>query len=125
MNREELVNEFIVAAGGDLSFETVWKCFEEENIEMQEAAMRFHELIASDVSDEVKASARAAFVKEWADVQYTLSQIAIFYNINGEEAIQRVAENNMTKVVDGKVVRRDDGKIMKPDGYRPPDMGGL
>ncbi|MEQ8840038.1 MAG: hypothetical protein RIB98_03580 [Acidimicrobiales bacterium] len=27
---------------------------------------------------------------------------------------------NMQKVVDGRVIRRDDGKILKPDGWRDP-----
>ena len=87
--------------------------------------MKFHEIVASDFDIEVKAAARANLVKEWADAQYTLSQLALFYNIPGEDAFNRVADNNMTKVIDGKVLRRSDGKIMKPDNYIKPDMSGL
>jgi hypothetical protein len=28
----------------------------------------------------------------------------------------------MEKLVDGKVVRRDDGKILKPEGWTAPDI---
>ena len=27
----------------------------------------------------------------------------------------------MQKVVDGKVLRREDGKILKPEGWQPPE----
>lgn len=36
-----------------------------------------------------------------------------------EAAFERVHENNMTKVVDGKVLRNPDGKILKPAGFKP------
>lgn len=124
MAREDRVQEFLNFAG-EPTFEVVWACIAEEYQELQEAAVKFHEIIASDFEDDVKANARANFVKEWADCQYVLSQLALFYNIPGEEAFNRVAENNMTKVQGGEIIRREDGKIMKPEGYLPPDMGGL
>lgn len=124
MTREDRVQEFLNFAG-EPTFEVVWACIAEEYQELQEAAVKFHEIIASDFEDDVKANARANFVKEWADCQYVLSQLALFYNIPGEEAFNRVAENNMTKVQGGEIIRREDGKIMKPEGYLPPDMGGL
>ena len=39
-----------------------------------------------------------------------------------EEAFNLVHENNMTKVVDGKVLRNADGKILKPEGFVPVDL---
>jgi predicted HAD superfamily Cof-like phosphohydrolase len=129
ITREERVKAFQdagTAAGAPPTFESVWNCLSEEFLELQEAAMKFHEIIASDFDDDVKANARANFVKEWADVQYTLSGIANFYNIDGEEAFRRVSDNNLTKIVDGKVIiRESDGKILKPEGYEKPNMGGL
>lgn len=122
--REDRVQQFLDYAG-EPTFESVWACLSEEYQELQEAAMKFHEIIASDFSDDVKANAREHFVKEWADCQYVLSQLALFYNIPGEEAFIRVADNNMTKVQNGEILRREDGKILKPEGYQPPDMGGL
>ena len=67
---------------------------------------------------------RANLRKEWADLQYVVSQAAVYYEIPSE-AFDRVHANNMTKVVDGKVRFRDDGKILKPEGYKPVDMSGL
>lgn len=42
-----------------------------------------------------------------------------------EEAFNRVHDNNMTKVVDGKVIRNADGKILKPEGFVPVNLEDL
>lgn len=42
-----------------------------------------------------------------------------------EEAFERVHVNNMTKVVDGKVIRSESGKILKPEGFVPVDLKDL
>ena len=44
------------------------------------------------------------------------------YDIRG--AWDEVVKTNMAKVdpVTGKVRRREDGKILKPEGWKPPDM---
>lgn len=36
-----------------------------------------------------------------------------------------VTRSNLAKIVDGKVLRRDDGKIQKPPGFQPPDIAGV
>lgn len=41
------------------------------------------------------------------------------------EALDRVHKNNMTKVVDGKVLRNSAGKIIKPEGFKPVDLSDL
>jgi predicted HAD superfamily Cof-like phosphohydrolase len=33
-----------------------------------------------------------------------------------------VSASNMSKTVDGKVIKREDGKILKPDTYFPPNI---
>jgi len=44
------------------------------------------------------------------------------YDIQG--AWDEVVKTNMAKVdpITGKVRRREDGKILKPEGWKPPDM---
>lgn len=39
-------------------------------------------------------------------------------------AADEVTRSNLAKVVDGKVLRRSDGKISKPDGWQPPNIAG-
>ena len=38
------------------------------------------------------------------------------------EAFVRVHKSNMSKLTDGKLLKREDGKILKPDSYEPPDL---
>ncbi len=121
--REERVAEFhragdngTVTSGGSLALYV--DCFSEELAE-------FNEAMADYITDPTEET-RANLVKEWADAAYTLSALAYFFEIDGEEAFTRVADNNMTKVgADGKVVKREDGKILKPEGYTKADMKGL
>lgn len=35
---------------------------------------------------------------------------------------QEIYASNMSKTRDGKIIKREDGKILKPDTYFPPDM---
>ena len=80
----------------------------------------------ADYITDPSEESRANLVKEWADAAYTLSALAYFFEIDGEEAFTRVADNNMTKVgADGKVTKREDGKILKPEGYVKANMKGL
>lgn len=117
MNREQRVAEFISYAKPPTE-ELAWKCFYEEVSELDEAGTEYKK--------NPTLENRAAFIKEWADVQYVLSQLAVYYNFDGTAAFNRVADNNLTKVIDGKVrYRESDGKVLKPDNYVKPDMSGL
>ncbi len=91
--------------------------FIEESKELVEAV---HNYI--DMPD---AKNRADLCKEWADVQVVLSSLAWYFDIPADAAFNRVHNNNMTKVVDGKIKRAANGKILKPEGYVKADMTGL
>ena len=43
---------------------------------------------------------------------------------NGESAWKEVMRTNFAKVdpVTGKILKRDDGKILKPEGWTPPNL---
>lgn len=96
---------------------SVWNCFKEEVEELVYAGV--------DYDDTPSEENRADFVKELADVQYVLSQLAVFYCVELEDAFSRVHESNLTKVVDGEIKKRADGKILKPETYVAPSMRGL
>lgn len=44
------------------------------------------------------------------------------YDVSG--AWKEVARSNLCKIDEktGKVIRREDGKILKPEGWKPPDL---
>lgn len=41
-----------------------------------------------------------------------------------KRAADEVTRSNLAKIVDGNVLRRADGKLMKPPGWQPPDIAG-
>lgn len=41
------------------------------------------------------------------------------------EALERVHASNMSKLVDGKPIRREDGKVLKGPNYKAPDLSDL
>lgn len=57
-----------------------------------------------------------------ADIIYVAVGTAIRYGIDIDAVIKEVCRSNDSKVVGGKVVRRDDGKILKPDTYSKPNI---
>lgn len=60
-----------------------------------------------------------------ADMVYVIAGTAITYGIDLDAALREVCRSNDTKIVDGQLVRREDGKILKPEGYEPPDLGAV
>lgn len=123
MTREDKVNEFFKASGkrpfskDDEIDKSIISCVTEEAEELREAFWQY--------TMNPTVETRANLCKEWADAQYVLSQVAVYLDIPADASLNRVHVNNMTKVVDGKILRREDGKILKPEGYAPADMRGL
>ena len=60
-----------------------------------------------------------------ADMVYIIYGTARVHGIDLDDVLAEVQRSNMAKVVDGKVIRRDDGKILKPEGWTPPDIRGV
>lgn len=71
-----------------------------------------------------KVPNRDRLTKEMADLLYVVYGAAVALGIDLEEAFRRVHESNMTKLVDGKPLMRDDGKVLKGPDYREPDLTG-
>ncbi|MBQ8869829.1 MAG: nucleoside triphosphate pyrophosphohydrolase family protein [Alphaproteobacteria bacterium] len=63
--------------------------------------------------------------KELADLQYVLSGMVVSLGIPMEEVFQRVHNSNMSKLVDGKPLKRADGKFLKGPNYKKPDLSDL
>ena len=60
-----------------------------------------------------------------ADMVYVIVGTAVSYGINLDDALEEVCRSNDTKIVDGQLIRREDGKILKPEGYEPPDLAAV
>jgi predicted HAD superfamily Cof-like phosphohydrolase len=59
-----------------------------------------------------------------ADIIYIACGTAVSYGIPLDRVFAEVHRSNMAKLVDGKVIRREDGKVLKPAGWTPPDIKG-
>ena len=84
----------------------------------------FDELMEAHINEEVVAD-RIHTLKELADLVFVCYQYAIARNWNLDTAMKRVFESNMSKFVDGKPPRREDGKILKGPDYKPPFLDDL
>ena len=60
-----------------------------------------------------------------ADIIYIACGTAVSYGIPLDKIFEEVHRSNMSKLVEGKVVRREDGKILKPEGWTGPDVKGI
>lgn len=92
-----------------------------------------HDLIAEEV-DEMLSGAEERDMVEVADgiidSIYVLIGMGLELGLPMAELWAEVQRSNMAKAVkqpDGsfKVVYRADGKILKPDGWTPPDIAGI
>ncbi len=60
------------------------------------------------------------------DVIYIAAGTCCSYGIDGEACFTHVHNNNMSKLgPDGLPIRREDGKILKPDDYTPPNLAPI
>lgn len=67
-----------------------------------------------------------AMAQELADVQYVTSGAALTFGIPLAAVFDEVHAANMRKAgPDGTVKRRPDGKVMKPAGWRGPDVAAV
>jgi len=60
-----------------------------------------------------------------ADIIYIACGTAVSYGIPLDDIFEEVHSSNMAKLVDGKVIYREDGKVKKPEGWMPPDIAGV
>lgn len=73
----------------------------------------------------VQKQTKLRMFKELADLQYVLSGMVVALGIPMEEVFARVHKSNLSKLVDGKPLKREDGKILKGPNYQKPDLSDL
>ena len=60
-----------------------------------------------------------------ADIIYIACGTAVSYGIPLDDVFEEVHASNMAKLVDGKPLKREDGKVIKPADWNPPDVEGV
>ena len=115
------VVEFFKTFGQEIDAEPNFKLLEfrfnlidEEN---QEIADEFAAL-ANARTDHEKKRIKILLTKELADGLYVNLGAAVALGLPIVEAFNEVHRSNMSKLtIDGKVLKRDDGKVLKSDQY--------
>lgn len=99
------------------------------NCEYRETELRYDLMLEENTEyyDATDAGSLIGTLDAVVDMAYIL-----FGTINAHglqdlfvEAFNLVHENNLSKIVDGKVVRNGSGKILKPEGYVSVDLKQL
>lgn len=60
-----------------------------------------------------------------ADMVWVIMGMASTLDIPFDEVWNEVKASNMSKFIDGKVIKDENGKIMKPEGYFRPNIAGI
>lgn len=106
-----------ILAGG-LNVETrLWeRLIDEEYQELKDELATFHVSPTADY--------KAAIAKEAVDLIYVLAGLMNNLGIPADAVWRAVHESNMEKLdpATGKVIKRPDGKILKPEGWTAPDI---
>lgn len=96
------------------------KLINEEYIELMGSRNEAGDIVIRGALDDTDIEHIA---KELCDLIYVCIGTGLAYGIDMDKAFAEVHRSNMTKFpVDGKIKRRPDGKIIKPDCYEPADM---
>lgn len=84
-----------------------------------------HSILVEEVMELQYAETNIDALDAITDILYVLLGTAHAYGLGDklEAAFNEVHRSNMTKVMpDGKVLKREDGKILKPDTYEKPNL---
>lgn len=57
-----------------------------------------------------------------ADLIWVVEGLMYSLGIDPQTVWDEVTKSNNSKTVDGKLVKRDDGKVLKPETFRPPNI---
>jgi predicted HAD superfamily Cof-like phosphohydrolase len=60
-----------------------------------------------------------------ADLIWVIEGLCHSLGIPLQHVWDEVNRSNMSKTVDGKLIKREDGKVLKPDTYSPPDIKSI
>lgn len=111
------VKEFQTAVGQNVGVKPEFPDGEERDLRIRLLKEEWEEYIQGECKNDLENIA-----KELADIIYIVCGTAVSYGIPLDRVFEEVHASNMAKLVDGKPVRREDGKILKPDGWTPPNI---
>ncbi|MFD1656874.1 MazG nucleotide pyrophosphohydrolase domain-containing protein [Streptomyces caeni] len=95
----------------------------------RELAAHRGELLAEEAAEVAEVSVTGPLDRlahELADLVYVAYGTALVHGVDLDAVIAEIHRANMTKIgPDGTVSRRSDGKVLKGDHYRAPDVSAV
>lgn len=84
----------------------------------------YYKLIDEEFNEFINSSIRTEELDACMDLIWVILGYCHARGFNVEGAWNEVARSNMSKVdaATGKVIKREDGKILKPDTFSPPNL---
>ncbi|QEL55800.1 pyrophosphohydrolase domain-containing protein [Chromobacterium paludis] len=102
----------------------MWQTMLDEELdELRQALADYRELPAQ--SPEQQLQSRAELTAEAVDVLNVVCGLLLSQGLPLEAMCEAIHDANLRKCVGGKVLRRADGKILKPEGWQPADKLGV
>ena len=94
------------------------------NDELIELRIKLRKEEVEEYAEAARAGDLVEVLDALADIGYILAGTIINHGMQHiyDDAFDEVHRSNMAKLVDGKVLRREDGKVMKPEGWQPPNL---
>jgi predicted HAD superfamily Cof-like phosphohydrolase len=93
---------------------------DERELRRKLLAEEYTEYVVAEYNNDIVEIADAL-----ADIIYIAAGTAVSYGIPLDRIFTEVHRSNMAKLVDGKVIRRSDGKVQKPEGWTPPNIKNI
>ncbi|WP_234537240.1 MazG nucleotide pyrophosphohydrolase domain-containing protein [Streptomyces shenzhenensis] len=94
-----------------------------------ELAAHREELLAEEAAEVAEVAVGGPLDRlahELADVVYVAYGTALVHGIDLDAVLAEIHRSNMSKLgPDGQVARRADGKVLKGEHYRPPDVSAV
>jgi predicted HAD superfamily Cof-like phosphohydrolase len=111
------VKDFHIAFGQRVGEKPELPDISERELRMSLLVEEYAEYLKAESENDIVEIADAL-----ADMIYIICGTAVSYGIPLDVIYDEVHQSNMNKLVDGKVIRREDGKVKKPEGWQPPDI---
>ena len=119
----DMVREFATAMGQPVDERWTNTVHSDELCNLEAMRMK---LIAEEAQEVRDAGTDVDLLKELADLVYVTYGYAATFGWDLDEAVMRIHTSNMSKLDDdGKPIRREDGKILKSNNYKPPILKDL
>ena len=117
----ELVEDFMEAMGQDVN---VVPTFPEEEIQRLRLDLIEEELDELHYAIDNKNMVEIA--DALGDLLYVVYGAGHAFGIDLDECFKEIHASNMSKLgPDGKPIKREDGKVLKPDTFFPPDLKSI